>query len=78
MNKSLTKLHWLFIELYHKENATDKLFEIFGSYLRDQGLDAHYIKIIDATHAPASKQRNNRKNKDLMVDHLPGIRAGEA
>ena len=44
-----------------KANVKDELFEMFESYLRDQGLEARGGQIIDATLVPVPKQRNTGK-----------------
>ena len=49
-----------------------KLFEMFESYLRDQGLEARGEQIINATLAPAPKQRNSRQDsKVIKAKRLP-------
>ena len=45
-----------FRERLRKANVTDELFEMFESYLRDQGLEAREGQIIDATLIPVQKQ----------------------
>ena len=49
-----------FRERLRKANVIDELFEMFESYLRDQGLEARGRHIIDATLVPIPKHRNNR------------------
>ena len=50
-----------FRERLRKANVKDELFEMFESYLRDQGLEARGGQIIDATLVPVPKQRNTGK-----------------
>ena len=50
-----------FRERLRKVNVIDELFEMFESYLRDQGLEARGGQIIDATLVPVPKQRNTGK-----------------
>jgi len=53
---SPTQLQWLFFrELLRKANVIDELFDIFESYLRDQGLEARGGQIIDDTRVPEPK-----------------------
>ena len=55
-----------------KANVKDELFEMFESYLRDQGLEARGGQIIDATLVPVPKQRNSRQeNKEIKANYLP-------
>ena len=50
-----------FRERLRKANVIDELFEMFESYLRDQGLEARGGQIIDATLLPVLKQHNSGK-----------------
>ena len=61
-----------FRERLRKANVIDELFEMFESYLRDQGLEARGGQIIDATLVPAPKQRNRREdNKEIKANRVP-------
>ena len=67
-----------FRERFRKANVIDELFEMFESYLRDQGLEARGGQIIDATLVPVPKQRNSREeNKDirLIAYQMDGMKA---
>ena len=45
---------------------------MFGSYLRDQGLEDRGGRIIETTLVPAPKKRNSREeNKEIKANHLP-------
>ena len=45
---------------------------MFEEYVRDQGLKAPGVQIIDATLFPFPSQRNTREdNKDIKADRLP-------
>ena len=70
---SPTQLRWLFFrESLRKANVMDELFEIFESYLRDQGLEARGGQIIAATLVPVQKQRNSREeNKEIKANRVP-------
>ena len=53
-------------------NIIDNPFEMFESYLRDQGLEARGGQIIDATLVPVPKQHNSRNdNKEIKANLLP-------
>ena len=57
-----------------KVNVIEELFEMFDSYLRDQGLEARGGQIIDATLVigPVSKQRSlTEENKEIKAVCLP-------
>ena len=61
-----------FRERLRKANVIDELFEMFESYLRDQGLEARGGQIIDATLVPVPKQRNSREdNKEIKANRVP-------
>ncbi len=47
-----------FRERLCKPSVTEKLFELFEAYLRDQDLEARAGQIDDATLVSAPKQRN--------------------
>ena len=51
-----------FRECLRKANVIDELFEMFESYLSDQGLEARGGQIIDATLVPVPKQHNSRED----------------
>ena len=60
-----------FRERLRKANVIEELFEMFESYLRDQGLEARGGQIIDATLVPVPKQRNSREdNKEVTANRL--------
>ena len=60
-----------FRERLHKANVLDGLFEMFESYLRDQGLEARAGQIIDATLVLIPKQRNSRQeNNEIKANRL--------
>ena len=61
-----------FRERLRKANVIDELFEMFESYLRNQGLEARGRQIIDATLVPVPKQRNSREdNKEIKANRVP-------
>ena len=61
-----------FRERLRKANLIDEFFEMFESYLSDQGLEARGGQIIDATLVPVPKERNNREdNKEIKANRLP-------
>ena len=60
-----------FRERLRKANKIDKLFKMFESYLRDQGLEASGGQIIDATLVPVPKQRKSQENnKEIKASRL--------
>ena len=61
-----------FRERHRMANVIDKPFEIFESYLRDQGLEARGGQIIDATLNLVPNQHSCRQeNKEINANHLP-------
>ena len=61
-----------FRERLRNANVIEELFEMFESYLRDQGLAARGGQINDATLVPVPKQRNSREeNKEMKANRLP-------
>ena len=59
-------------ERLRKANVIDELFEMFETYLRDQGLEARGGQIIDATLVSVPMQRNSREdNKEIKANRLP-------
>ena len=66
------KTVWLFREALTKAKAIEKLFELFGSYLENQGLIAHEGQIIDASFVEVPRQRNRREeNKEIKAGNVP-------
>ena len=62
----------LFYKEFRKANITDALFEIFESYLRDQGLEARDWQINDATLITILKQYNSSEdNQEIKANLLP-------
>ena len=50
----------------------EELFEMFESYLWDQGLQARGGQIIDATLIPVPRQRNSREeNRKIKEIRMP-------
>ena len=61
-----------FRERLRKAGVIEELFEMFGSYLRSQGLQARDGQIIDATLVPVPGQRNtHEENKEIKAGRLP-------
>ena len=61
-----------FRERLLKANVIEELFEMFESYLRDQGSEARYGQIIDATIVDVPKQCNSREeNNEIKANRLP-------
>ena len=50
-----------FRERLRKANVIDELFEMFESYLRDQGLEARGGQIIDSKLVPVLQHRNSQE-----------------
>ena len=60
-----------FRERLRKANVIDELFEMFESYLIDQGLEARGGQIIDATLVLVPKRRNSREdNKEIKANRV--------
>ena len=61
-----------FRERLRKAGVIEELFEMFGSYLRSQGLQARDGQIINATLVPVPGQRNtHEENKEIKTGRLP-------
>ena len=62
----------LFRERSRTENVIDEPFDMFGSYLREQGKLSRGGQIIYAKLVPVLKGRNNRKgNKEIKANRIP-------
>ena len=60
-----------FRERLRKANVIDELFEMFESYLIDQGLEARGGQIIDSTLVLVPKRRNSREdNKEIKANRV--------
>ena len=63
---------YLFRERLREAGIIEGLFEMFGEYLKSQGLTARGGQIIDATLVPVPKQRNRREeNEEIKRGKVP-------
>jgi IS5 family transposase len=61
-----------FRERLRKAGLIEELFDKFENFLRDQGLEAKVVQIIDATIIPVPIQRNSREeNNDIKEGKTP-------
>lgn len=66
------KTIWLFREQLTRENAVDKLFDLFREALQKKNLIANEGKIIDASFVEVPIQRNSREeNKQIKEGKIP-------
>ena len=57
---------WLFREQLQQHGLVEGLFEQFGQYLQGAGYEARDGQIVDATLIPVPKQRNTRKENQII------------
>ena len=57
---------WLFREKLTKQGLIEELFNQFDAHLREQGYEAEKGQIVDATLVPVPKQRNRKKENEML------------